>query len=92
MTLRVAAIAVLTGALALAGCGKMGALERPGPLAGKGSGADAGSDPGRAIRTVDPRNRDDAPVPPRPQPIDSAPSATSSAPQGALPDPYARPR
>ena len=90
MTLRILAIAAV--ALALAGCGKMGALERPGPLMGKGSGADAGSDPGRAIRTVDPRNRDDAPVPPRTQPIDSAPSATSSAPQGAIPDPYARPR
>jgi hypothetical protein len=93
MTLRHLAI-LAAASLALAGCGKLGALERPGPLMGaKGSGVDAGPEPGRAVRTVDPRNNyDDRPLPPRTVPIDSAPSATSSAPQGALPDPYQTPK
>ena len=85
MTLRIVAITALAGALALGGCGKLGDLERPGPMRGAGSGADAGADPGRAIRTVDPRNRrDDAPAPPRTLPVDSNPSPTSSAPQGSM--------
>jgi len=92
MTLRLVTIGALLGALTLAGCGKMGALERPGPMRGAGSGADAGADPSRAIRTVDPRNRADAPAPPRTLPVDSHSNPTSSAPQGALPDPYATPR
>ena len=92
MTLRPLAI-LAVAALALSACGKQGALERPGPMVGRGSGVDAGAEPGRAVRTVDPRNNfDDRPVPPRTAPIDSAPSATSSAPQGALPDPYQNPR
>lgn len=92
MTLRHLAIVAVAG-LALAGCGKLGALERPGPMLGKASGVDAGPEPGRAVRTIDPRNNyDDRPLPPRTVPIDSAPSATSSAPQGALPDPYQNPR
>ena len=45
-----------------------------------------------AVRTVDPRTRDDRPAPPRTLPIDSAQNPTASAPQGALPDPYANPR
>jgi hypothetical protein len=96
MTLHPIAIAALVAAAALAGCGKMGALERPGPMRGAGSGADAGADPGRAIRTVDPRRRNDqapdTPLPPRTAPIDSAQDPFKSAPQGALPDPFARPR
>lgn len=92
MTLRVLAV-VAASAVALAGCGKLGDLERPGPMFGSGSGADAGADPNRSMRTIDPRNNhDDRPLPPRTVPIDSAPSATSSAPQGALPDPYQNPR
>jgi predicted small lipoprotein YifL len=86
-----AAIAMI-GAAALAGCGQMGDLERPGPMVGKGSGADAGADPTRQVRTIDPRTRDDRPAPPRTLPIDSAQNPTASAPQGALPDPYANPR
>ncbi|HVK41648.1 MAG: hypothetical protein K0Q62_891 [Phenylobacterium sp.] len=92
MTLRPLLAITLIGAAALAGCGKMGPLERPGPMAGKGSGADAGPDPGRTIHTVDPRNRADRPAPPRTVPIDSAQNPTATAPQGALPDPYANPR
>jgi hypothetical protein len=92
MTLRGLAI-VAVSAAALAGCGKLGDLERPGPMIGSGSGADAGAQPGRSMRTIDPRsNHDDRPLPPRTLPVDSQPSATSSAPQGALPDPYQNPR
>ena len=92
MTLRPLVAITLIGAAALAGCGKMGPLERPGPMVGAGSGVDAGSNPGRTIRTVDPRNRDDRPAPPRTLPIDSAQNPTATAPQGVLPDPYANPR
>lgn len=92
MTLRPLAVLALV-AISLAGCGKLGALERPGPMAGRGSGVDAGAEPGSTIRTIDPRNNfDDRPLPPRTVPVDSAPSATSSAPQGALPDPYQNPK
>ena len=45
MNLHPLAAIALIGAAALAGCGKMGELERPGPMFGKGSGADAGADP-----------------------------------------------
>lgn len=92
MSLRPLAVTVLIAAAGLAGCGKMGALERPGPLFGSGSGVDAGPDPGRAVRTVDPRNRDDDPSPPRSNPIDTNQDPTRSAPQGALPNPYANPQ
>ena len=95
MKLRPLVAIALIGAAALAGCGKMGALERPGPMTGRATGADAGADPGRAVRTIDPRNRtrDDTPLPPRTAPIDgSGQNPTAVAPQGALPDPYANPR
>ena len=65
MTLRPVAVAVLAGALALAGCGKLGELERPGPMFGKAAtDADAGSASSRSVRTVDPRNRNDRPATP----------------------------
>jgi hypothetical protein len=48
-------------ALALSACGKAGALERPGPMWGPGSGADAGPEPGSTVRTVDPRNPNQEP-------------------------------
>ena len=92
MTLRPLAMILAISATALAGCGKLGQLERPGPMAGQGSGADAGAVPARTVRTVDPRNRDDRPAPPRTLPIDSAPNPSAVAPQGALPDPYSNPR
>ena len=57
---RQAVIVVCLGAvLGLAGCGKLGTLERPGPA----TGADAGVDPLKASRTVDPRNRNADPSP-----------------------------
>jgi len=80
MTFRPLILAALAAAVGLAGCGKLGALERPGPLIGSGaSGADAGPDPAHAIRTVDPRNRDSDPAT-RSAPIDSAPNP-AAAPQ-----------
>ena len=94
MTLRPLVVCA-AAAVALAGCGKMGPLERPGPILGRApasGGADAGADPARAVRTVDPRAYDDRPLPPRTLPVDSQPSATSAAPQGAIPDPYQTPR
>ncbi|MET0272976.1 MAG: hypothetical protein ABW360_08300 [Phenylobacterium sp.] len=95
----------LTAALALcaatAGCGKMGQLERPGPLFGNKSSTvkdadDANrqaQDPSRPVDTIDPRTQVTDPAPPRTLPIGGTnPDPTGSAPQGALPDPYANPR
>ena len=92
---------VLVLAAGLAGCGKMGALERPGPLFGQernttkdaDNAARNAQDPSRPVDTVDPRDRTTDPAPPRTLPIPGTnPSATDTAPQGALPDPYANPR
>ena len=93
--------AMLTAAAALAGCGKVGELERPGPLFGaeRNTTQDADNaqrnaqDPSRPVDTVDPRDRSTDPAPPRTLPIPGTNrSATEAAPQGALPDPYANPR
>ena len=94
MTLRPLA---LVGALALAvtglsACGKMGALERPGPIGQARSNADAGAEPTRSIRTIDPRDTNSDPSPSRSVPIESTNNPMASGPQGALNDPYARPR
>lgn len=83
---------VLAAALSLSACGKLGALERPGPIFGKGGGADAGPEPTRSVRTVDPRDRNSDPSPSRTAPIEGTVNPTASGPQGALPDPYATPR
>ncbi|HQT55974.1 MAG TPA: hypothetical protein PKX06_21210, partial [Phenylobacterium sp.] len=66
--------------------------ERPGPIGQARSGADAGSAPMRSIRTVDPRDRNSDPAPQRTEPIESTNDPMASGPQGAIPDPYARPR
>lgn len=79
-------------AIGLSGCGKLGPLERPGPIFGGKSNADAGADPTRAVRTIDPRDRNSDPAPSRTVPIDSTSNPTASGPQGVLEDPYARPR
>ena len=93
MTLRslvtIGAVALAAG---LAGCGKMGMLERPGPIGQTRTNADAGAEPTRSIKTVDPRDRNADPSPSRTEPIESTNNPTASGPQGALPDPYARPR
>lgn len=103
MSVRPLAAAALLALAALAGCGKAGGLERPGPLfgptrAGPAPEAEGRQDPTRPVRTVDPRRSsvgDDAtnPAPPRTLPIEGQnPTATDRAPQGVLPDPYANPR
>ena len=94
MTLRPLVLigALALSATALSGCGKMGELERPGPIGQARSGADAGAAPMRSIRTVDPRDRNSDPAPQRTEPIESTNDPMASGPQGAIPDPYARPR
>jgi len=96
--------AVLAASAALSGCGKAGALERPGPLFGA-TRADAppppdrDRDPSRPVKTVDPRHNpgdlDDAtnPAPPRTVPIEGQnPTASDPGPPGVLPNPYNDPR
>lgn len=91
---------VLTTAAGLSACGKVGELERPGPLFGAernttkdADDAQRQQDPARPVDTVDPRDRSTDPAPPRTLPIEgTSPSPTRGAPQGALPDPYANPR
>ena len=94
MTLRpFVLISVLAlAASALSGCGKMGELERPGPIGRAGSNADAAVKPIRSIKTIDPRDTNSDPSPQRSAPIESTNDPMASGPQGALNDPYARPR
>jgi hypothetical protein len=92
--------AVLLAALPLGACGKQGALERPGPLFGAGRNttkqpdeAERQAQTGRASDTIDPRGRTTDPAPPRTYPIPgTSPNPFQTAPQGAMPDPYANPR
>ncbi|MFN3583299.1 hypothetical protein [Phenylobacterium sp.] len=87
-------------AAGLAGCGKVGQPERPGPLFGaeRNTTKDADNaqrkrDPSRPVDTVDPRDRSTDPAPPRTLPIEgTSPDPSGLPPQGALPDPYANPR
>lgn len=74
-------------AAGLAGCGKVGQLERPGPLFAneRNTTADAdkaqkAQDPSKPVDTVDPRDRSTDPAPPRTLPI-----------QGAGQDPFRAP-
>ena len=94
---------MLAIAAPLAGCGKLGELERPGPLTGAGRASTRAadeqnrqtSDPSRPVDTVDPRDRATDPAPPRTIPIEGgsgSSGAAAPAPGGALPDPYANPR
>jgi len=88
-------------ATALAGCGKLGDLEKPGPLNGSGTAttrkADEkqrqAQDPTRPVNTVDPRDVSTDPAPPRAAPIPGAPNDPfGTAPRGALPNDYSNPR
>ena len=94
MSPRILTAAVL--ALALAGCGKVGPLERPGPLFGSAPGtakADEQSGP-RPVTTVDPRDPDRSTelAPIRVLPIPGSGQDPLGAPaQGALPDAHNRP-
>jgi hypothetical protein len=92
MTLRPLVIAAIVAATGLGACGKLGALERPGPRGGVAkSDADAGPDPSHSIRTVDPRNRNSDNVPVRTDPIDDN-NPVGLAPPHVLPDPFANPK
>ena len=97
---KLALAGALITAAALAGCGKVGELERPGPLFGAernttkdADNAQRQQDPSRPVDTVDPRDRSADPAPPRALPIPGSPrTATDAPPQGAIPDPYTNPR
>ena len=100
-TLTVASAALLMLGAPLAACGKLGALEKPGPLNGAGRAttrqADEqqrqAQDPQHPVDTIDPRDRAIDPAPPRAAPIEgSGQDPTRSAPPSALPNPYANPR
>jgi hypothetical protein len=96
-----AGAALLLLAAPLAACGKLGQLEKPGPLNGAGRATDRqadeqqrqAQDPQRPVDTVDPRDRSTDPAPPRTLPIESSgQDPFKSGPPGSLPDPYANPR
>ena len=102
MTLKASAAlcALIALSAGLGGCGKVGELERPGPLFGAernttkdADDAQRKQDPSRPVDTVDPRDRSTDPAPPRTLPIQgTSPDPSRTAPPGALPDPYANPR
>ena len=93
-------IVLIALAAGLGACGKVGQLERPGPLFGAernstraADDAQRQQDPSRPVDTVDPRDRTTDPAPPRTLPIQgTSPDPSRTAPPGALPDPYANPR
>jgi hypothetical protein len=97
-----AALCTLIAASAiLAGCGKSGALERPGPLFGQGRSttrqADEATrqaqDPNRPVDTIDPRDNQTDPAPPRTLPIPgSGQDPFAQPPPTNMPNPYANPR
>jgi hypothetical protein len=65
MKLRPLLLASLILALpAVSACGKLGQLERPEARPGEVRDIDAGSEPGRTLRTADPRDRNAEPLPP----------------------------
>ena len=72
MTLRILGtiVAAMLITTSIAACGKLGELERPGPIFGT-SDADAGPEPTRSVRTVDPRDPNSDPAPSRTGPIDT---------------------
>ena len=77
-TLAVGAAAVLALAAPLAGCGKLGQLEKPGSLKGAqaGEGPRPAVDPQRTMETVDPRDRASDPAPPIAEPAPPTPPST----------------
>jgi hypothetical protein len=95
------ALVILAAALPLTACGKMGDLERPGPLFGNKAAADATPrrQPPPAVSTVDRRDLDPDPdgttdlTPIRSRPIQgSGQDPMGTRPTGALPNPYANPQ
>src|SRR3954447_25237345 len=98
-TLTRAAAALLILGAPLSACGKLGDLQKPGPLNGAGRATDRqaekqrrqAQDPQRPIDTIDPRDRTTDPAPPRAAPILGTGQKTPPPP-GALPNPYVNPR
>jgi hypothetical protein len=95
------ALAATTAILLLAACGKMGELQKPGPLNGAGRSTDRqaedqqrqAQDPSRPVDTIDPRDRSVDPAPPRAAPIQgSGQDPFKSGPPSALSNPYPNPR
>lgn len=98
--IRTGAVLLILGT-PLGACGKLGELEKPGPLNGAGRAtvrqADEqqrkAQDPQRPVDTIDPRDRDTDPAPPRTLPIGgSGQDPLAPGPPGVLPDPYENPR
>ena len=74
MRLRRLILAAMVLALpAVAGCGKLGRLERPEARPGEVRDIDAGSEPGHTLRTADPRDRNAEPLPPLAAPAQDPP-------------------
>ena len=100
-TLGRACAAILVLAAPMAACGKMGELQKPGPLNGAGRATERqaeeqrrqAQDPQRPVDTIDPRDRAIDPAPPRAAPIEgSGQDPFKSQPPGALSNPYPNPR
>lgn len=95
-----ALVAIL--AAPLGACGKLGELERPGPLNGAGRATTREADevqknrqdPSRPVDTIDSRDQTTSPRPVRTLPIGGSGQDPSAAPpaSGTLPDPYNNPR
>jgi hypothetical protein len=92
-------IGLAAAALTLSACGKVGQLERPGPLYGSGrttreadEAEHHAQDPSRPVNTVNPRDINSDPAPPRAAPIAGINNPMGSQQPGALPDPYTNPR
>jgi hypothetical protein len=85
--------AALAAMAALGGCGKLGSLDRPGPLFGHAATTASpeqaqGQDPSRPVTTVDPREISTGLAPPRSAPIQgTSPDPFGQPPPGSLPDP-----
>jgi hypothetical protein len=100
MSVKHTAVALILVAAGLSACGKVGELERPGPLFGAernttkdADDAQRKQDPSRPVDTVDPRDRSTDPAPPRTLPIGGlSPDPSRGQPTGVLPDPYSNPR
>jgi predicted small lipoprotein YifL len=97
LTLQACAVALALAA-PLAACGKMGQLERPGPLFGKTPTAaeqkevrEVKREEEPPIETIDRRDPDLNPFPERTAPIEGTAGANALPPPGALPNPYATP-
>jgi hypothetical protein len=94
--------ALIASAATLGACGRAGPLARPEPMFGRaktnvppaGEENRRGENPADPVADVDMRDsQDNSPVPPRVDPIrGQGPDPTAVAPQGVLPNPYARPQ